>query len=245
MGKFSKVAFERAREEFHGMIQELQSSKSLLSKLEKRLKELANNEYEIINPVVYNKELDGINPADIKLIIVADNPGKEEQAEQRYLVDKPRTAGHLAQNFFSAHPELGIEFRRNVGIDIKDVLVLNKTPIHSPKTDDLKKLATDDDIKAALKESQKKMAILLVKFQEALNVPVWIVGSSEMEGAFKTFTETLKELYTKKPERLEGVSIFNHFSRNCFTTDLKTLSDKPLEQALLEIGRAKREKYLR
>lgn len=226
MGKF-----EKARQKFRNMIEELKR-------------------YDIVHPVVYNTDIDDINHDEIKLIIVADNPGKEEQKAQRYLIgsDDPRSAGYIAQKFFSDHPELGIEFRKNGRI--KDVLVLNKTPIHSSETKSLDKLWTGGgEIKKALKDSQETMATLLVEFQEVLHVPVWIVGCDDdrmMKGVFNPFVDKLKDLYAERPKLLEDVLIFYHFSHHCFTSDLKTLADKSLEleQALPEIGGTKRKKYL-
>ena len=77
-------------------------------------------------PIVYNHSLDELQVSDqIKLIIVSDNPGKNEQLHknQRYLVGQ---AGKVAEGFFRRNPELNIDFRR-------EAIILNKTPIHTAK----------------------------------------------------------------------------------------------------------------
>lgn len=92
----------------------------------------STNTYTIETPLVYNHSLDEITQEKtIKLVLVTDNPGKEEQKSQnqRYLVGQ---AGKLGNTFFKKHPELKIDFRENV-------IILNKTILHTPKTLDLKK----------------------------------------------------------------------------------------------------------
>ena len=107
--------------------------------------------YPIENAIVYNKALDEITcNDDIKLIVIGDNPGKDEQLDknQKYLVGQ---AGKIAAGFFRRNPELEIDFRKNV-------IILNKTPIHTPKTLHLKKIASNPKIKELIEESQKWMA---------------------------------------------------------------------------------------
>ena len=58
-------------------------------------------EYSFERPVVYNTDLDRLTPDDeIKLIVIGDNPGKDEQLakNQRYLVGQ---AGKIADGFLS------------------------------------------------------------------------------------------------------------------------------------------------
>lgn len=90
-------------------------------------------DYPVENAVVYNTALDELTPdSEIKLIVIGDNPGKSEQLNinKKYLVGQ---AGKLADGFFKKHPELEIDFRKNV-------IILNKTPIHSAKTKHLSKI---------------------------------------------------------------------------------------------------------
>ena len=84
-------------------------------------------EYPFETSVVYNRALDDLTPQDeIKLIVIGDNPGKDEQLEKnnRYLVGQ---AGKIAEGYFRRNPELGVDFRKNV-------IILNKKPVHSDKT---------------------------------------------------------------------------------------------------------------
>ena len=59
-------------------------------------------EYPVETGVVYNHALDEVTrETDIKLIVIGDNPGKDEQLQrnQRYLVGQ---AGKIAAGFFLA-----------------------------------------------------------------------------------------------------------------------------------------------
>jgi hypothetical protein len=148
---------------------------------------------------------------------VADNPGRREQAAEnrRYLVGP---SGKSADKIFRDFPELGIDFRKNV-------IILNKTPIHTPRTAELRELCRLGDTapRAAKKsrglkegggvaknsafstqfsESQILMARLLLEFHLALApVPIWIIGYSEMKkgGVFEAYTKTLGDLYGPAP----------------------------------------------
>ena len=87
-------------------------------------------EYKIENSIVYNTALDEITAQDdIKLIVIGDNPGKNEQLDinKKYLVGQ---SGKIAEGFFKKNPILKTDFRKNV-------IILNKTPIHTAKTKEL------------------------------------------------------------------------------------------------------------
>jgi hypothetical protein len=222
--------------------------------------------YVVETPVLYNFALDGLTQKDtIKLILVADNPGRREQAAEnrRYLVGP---SGKIAERFFREHPELGIDFRKNV-------LILNKTPIHTPRTVELRALGapsrpgkTADSLVGgtagglaaakAIAVSQRFMAELLLDFHRAFApAPVWIIGYSEMKkgGIFEIYTDALKELYaggaatpgTGKALR-NRIFLYRHFSMNQFTVDLRRQSapGEDLNAALERIGRAYRERIL-
>jgi len=71
---------------------------------------VVDDSYNIETPMVYNHSLDLIEEKDeIYLILVGDNPGKEEQkhSNQRYLVGH---SGRVAEGFFKRHKELEIDF---------------------------------------------------------------------------------------------------------------------------------------
>jgi len=249
--------FVKARERFRGAVDELARSLPKLKTIQQQLADNRadgkNSSYTVETPVVYNSAIDEKTADDeIKLILVADNPGRREQAAEnrRYLVGP---SGKIAKKFFLDNPALGIDF-------LKNVIILNKTPIHTPRTVELRELcrmeaqAGDGAISAtcaisiALEESQKTMAALLLEFHEALGTPVWITGYSEMKkgGIFEVYTESLKELYSEKQEKIKQIYFYRHFSMNQFTIDLKqqALPGETLTKSLRRIGTAYRRRIL-
>ena len=243
--------FNAARERFRHITEEIEKSlpklKSIQQKFANSRCDSKNAAYTVETPVVYNTALDGITVNDeIKLILVADNPGRREQASEnrRYLTGP---SGKIAQKFFRDNPSLGIDF-------LKNVIILNKTPIHSPRTAELGLLCRMEEetgghsISDALESSQNNMAELLLDFHEALNVPVWITGYSEMKkgGIFEIYTNRLKELYADKPELYKQLFFYRHFSMNQFTIDLnkQALEGETITKTLKRIGTAYRKRIL-
>jgi hypothetical protein len=243
--------FVKARERFRVTTEELSDSLPNLKKLQQELADTRangkNSFYTVETPVVYNSALDEIKIDDeIKLIIVADNPGRREQMAEnrRYLVGP---SGKIAKKFFIDNPSLGIDFEKNV-------IILNKTPIHTPRTNELKELVRMEAVNskhsfaAALEESQRVMADLLLEFHTALDVPVWIIGYCEMckGGIFETYTEKLKELYADNEEIYKQLFFYRHFSMNQFTIDLKQQAkqDENVKKSLTRIGEAYRKRIL-
>jgi hypothetical protein len=219
---------------------------------------------------VYNLALDEVGPQDnIRLILVADNPGRRDQVTGRYLVGP---SGKIAEGFFRNNPDLGLDLRSNV-------LILNKTPVHTPRTAELGELCRLGGPKFAekLAATQRFMAALLLEFHAALSgggstgssthrkpVPVWITGYSEMKkgGIFQVYTDALQEIYAQAAGGLRGqgsvrhrpataklrdtVLLFRHFSMNQFTIDLRkqSLPGEDTQAALDRIGRAYRQRIL-
>ncbi|MDR1104884.1 MAG: uracil-DNA glycosylase family protein [Treponema sp.] len=235
MNKDAWAAFEKARRRFRGAAEETDAALPALIELQKRLVDgRGGPAYTVQTPVVYNEALDEVGPQSlIKLILVGDNPGRREQAARRYLVGP---SGKIAENFFRSHPELGIDFRENV-------IILNKTPVHTPRTAELKELrrfldtaSNADAFNRAMDASQRVMAGLVLEFQKALSagasgegiVPVWITGYSEMKkgGIFEVYTETLRDLYLEDEALLESLFFYRHFSMNQFTIDLRQKTEK-------------------
>ena len=248
--------FVKARERYRSALEELRRG---LPKLRDAQQELVNRRaggavYTVETPVVYNGALDDVQSGgEIRLILVADNPGRREQAAEnrRYLVGP---SGKIAGRFFRENPSLGIDFRENA-------IILNKTPIHTPRTADLRELCRlgGPALAKALSESQRAMARLLLEFHQALSpVPVWIIGYSEMKknGIFAAYTETLEELYRPpagsaavRPAASplwEQIFIYRHFSMNQFTIDLRrqAVSGESLKASLARIGAAYRQRVL-
>lgn len=211
---------------------------------EQLLAEREGGSYSLETPIVFNQALDEIEVNDeMKLILVADNPGRKEQESKnrRYLVGP---SGKIADGFFKKNPDLKIDFRKNV-------LILNKTPIHTARTIELKKLIElgGNDVKKAIEDSQRTMAELLYQFQEALEgIPVWIIGYSEMKkkGLFEIYTDTVQSLYRENEVLRKKIFLYRHFSMNQFTIDLnqKKRKDENAAEALARIGEEYRMRIL-
>ena len=239
--------FTRAREHYRREIKRLLRKMPQLQAVQQELVNSRSPSYTVETSIVYNGALDDVQPdSEIRLLLVADNPGRREQAAEnrRYLVGP---SGKIAEKFFRDNPALNIDFRKNV-------IILNKTPIHTPRTVELRELCYLSSrrlggaaLETALAESQRIMARLLLEFHQALAVPVWITGYSEMKkgGVFEAYTGELKTLY-KGAKLRNSVFLYRHFSMNQFTIDLKqqTARGEPLNNALDRIGTAYRERFL-
>lgn len=203
--------------------------------------------YLLETPVVYNRALDDVTEkSEIRYIVVGDNPGKDEQLlkNNRYLVGQ---SGKLGERFFKMTDELKADFRQNV-------IILNKTPVHTAKTNHLRFLCRED-LRAAelIDESQKWMAQFTAKLhiglvegadvagetsrlENASSVPeLWLVGYAELKknGIFSLYRDTLSSCYENgdgmETEAWQHVMAFQHFSMNRFTIDLNTkLKENPL-----------------
>lgn len=200
--------------------------------------------YNLELPIVYNKALEEITKEDtIKLIIIGDNPGKNEQlfSNSKYLVG---LAGKIGERFFNTNPELKIDFRKNV-------LILNKTPIHTAKTNQLKKLAKlgGKEIENLLLETQEWMAKNTIKLlyelsKENRELSLWLIGYSELKtnGIFEHYKKLLKEECLKYSGLWDKVFVFQHFSMNRFTIDLHEsiqngmIKSSNLQSQLNELG---------
>ena len=148
------IFFNEFKSSFKQKINEWNIFNDELMDLQKKAAQNANNVlYSFETPIVYNRDLDKITQDDeIKLIVIGDNPGKDEQLQKnnRYLVGQ---AGKLADSFFKKNPTLNIDFRKNV-------IILNKTPVHSAKTNQLKFIIKNasSELKKMILESQIWMA---------------------------------------------------------------------------------------
>ena len=245
------------REEFKAKVDEWNRNFPELKELQKKAAlEAKIPEYPFETPVVYNTDLDKITPEDkIRLIVIGDNPGKDEQLSknQRYLVGQ---AGKIAEGFFRRNPELGVDFRKNV-------IILNKTPIHSAKTAQLKKIVKfgGESVEGLIKESQLWMAEKTARLHRAFYrcCELWLVGYSELKegGFFTDYRDALYQSYRKYDDKLpsqdnnadflslwDKVFVFQHFSMNRFTIDLAdfekknspALKNKSLIEKITQLG---------
>ena len=241
------------RKDFRGLVQAWNSDNPYLLEAQERVRiKQGYDDYRVETPVVYNRALDDIGPMDeIKIILVADNPGKKEQlvANNRYLVGQ---SGKLATGWFLS--ELKLDFRR-------EALILNKTPIHTPKTAELSILARSaglhrQRLESLLAGSQSAMADFAWRLFQALRTtdatgtsaewPVlWISGVGELRkgGLFEIYRdEIIRRLARATPEERNGVWAFNHFSMNQFAIEIKRKARPvvPIVEELARIGRENR-----
>ena len=227
------------RDDFKQKTKEWSTRVPDLKELEAKAAKLAGTpDYPFENPVVYNTDLDKITRQDqIKLIVIGDNPGKDEQRtkNQRYLCGQ---AGKLAEGFFKNHPELGIDFRRNV-------IILNKTPVHSAKTGQLKTIIKlgGEPAAALILESQLWMAEQTAKLHQQLGTTdLWLVGYSELKEGhfFCPYRDAFRAAYKNAPQYWEKVFVYQHFSMNRFSIDLADFCKKnpsmPLKEQLNALG---------
>ena len=242
------------RREFRSLVDAWSVDNPYLLESQERLRvRQGYDDYRVETPVVYNRALDDLGPeSDIRMILVADNPGKKEQLaiNNRYLVGQ---SGKLAEGWFRR--ELGIDFR-------SEVLILNKTPIHTPKTAELGILAKSSGanrprLEALLAKSQAAMADLAWRLYCALQgsdtgparegcarkgPALFISGLGELRkgGLFEVYRSELgQRLATAESALREGVWAFNHFSMNQFAIEIKRKArpGEPIADELARIGR--------
>lgn len=241
-------AFCNFKSELKSQIEKWTKIAPELMELQKRAAKIANTpEYSFETPVVYNRSLDDITKGDdIKLIVIGDNPGKDEQLlkNNKYLVGQ---AGKIAEGYFKKNCELGVDFRKNV-------IILNKTPIHSAKTAQLKTIAKLGGEKTArlVEETQiwmaKKTAQLHIDLccnccDSKTQPELWMVGYSELKekGIFVEYKNELKDAYNENTDIWNNVYVFQHFSMNRFSIDLNDFikakkNPQPLEKSIHELG---------
>jgi len=226
------------REDFRALVARWTGEHPYLGALQESLRlELGYDDYRIETPIVYNRALDALGPeSEVRFVLVADNPGKNEQLTRnnKYLVGQ---SGKLAESWFGR--ELGIDFRA-------DVLILNKTPVHTPKTAQLRRLlALSGDLRPRLqellRESQAAMAELAFRAAAGLGATLWISGLGELRdrGLFRTYRDELSRRLAAGPSSvLNGTWAFNHFSMNQFSIEVarKSRDGEPRAAALARIG---------
>jgi len=242
MTKSQFIEFSKLRDSFKAECKRILDTNPELREHIQTLMDSKSAKYPLENPVVYNNALDSITQkSNPELILIADNPGFNEQLNihKSYLVG---LSGKLAEKFFKE--KLNIDFRKNV-------ILLNKCPIHTAKTQDLKSLKIDAGV---LSLSMEFMASLACEMALCLKVPIWICGYSELAQK-KIFSPWARE-FVKKANRSNIYSnsfVFRHFSMNQFSIDFKTSCakslyyiDNPIEnkKILAELGTFYRNKYL-
>lgn len=219
-----------------------------LKELQKAARVKENGDYPLENPLVYNTAYDDVTRDDeTNLIVIGDNPGKDEQldANRKYLVG---LSGKIACGFFQKNPELGVDFR-------KSTIIMNKTPVHTAKTNQIKYLLKNgsSDVVDLIEESQVKMAKMAHELHSKLiegcaagkqKCQLWLVGYAELKprGIFQKYRDELVSCYSESD--WEYVRVFQHFSMNRFTVDLSAYREKnpglTLGESLAGLGEAHR-----
>lgn len=223
------LAFSAFREEYRALCRDWERYAPLLLPLQAAAAAADTPPYPLETPLVYNRAYDELcSGDDIALIVIGDNPGKEEQLarNRRYLVGQ---SGRVAEGFFRRNPELHVDFRKNA-------LIMNKTPVHTAKTAHLRYLLRNGapEVQALIAESQRRMAVLAATLHQRLvecradgsHAPqLWLVGYAELKGKglFLGYRDALKAAYGAEQgfcPAWEHVFVYQHFSMNRFLVDL-------------------------
>jgi hypothetical protein len=185
------------------------------------VEDLAENyNYNLENEIVFNRNLRKLSESGPKYIIVADNPGMDEQKDENscYLIGK---AGQMTRNFF-INNKLVEDFDSQVA-------VLNKTCIHTKSTIDLKKLKEFNNL---IDETQVFMADIAVDMQKIFNSKLWVIGCSELKvtGLFSPYLKRLKERYENDAKNhKDHLFFYPHFSYGNFQKNLNSVLSQHTE----------------
>ncbi len=211
--------FSEIRAEMKRYIESMLVERAWILELQRALyRERGYREEDLELPVVYNLALDDVSPeSDPRFIVVADNPGLQEQKfkNHRYLVGQ---SGKLAVSWF----------RTNLDMDFRiATIIINKTPIHTPKTAELRILTRlagkwRDNLVSLLEESQRTMARFAIELAECLECPIWVSGIGELgnRGIFQVWAEELRAYAAKsKADTRANILLFRHFSMNQFAIE--------------------------
>lgn len=220
--------FSKLREDFKKQIKKW--NKEYNQVLQEKIEEIEG--YEISNSFIYNEKLDEISEKDnIKYIWVQDNPGYNEMLQGRYAVG---SSGKTGQNFL---------LNMNLVKDFdKQVIVLNKSPIHTKITSNLTKLKNKD----IQNISQEYMADLIYKFHKVFKCDLWILGISSLNNIFKIFTENVQSLYINDSLN-KKLYLYYHFSQGQFKKAYnkreKECKTDDIQKILNDIGIENKNKY--
>lgn len=198
--------FVTLREEFKTKVKEFNEK---YPEIKDEVLKLSDKTYDFPFAFVYNKKLDEITIGDnIKYIWVTDNPGLNEAIEEKYAVG---SSGKGAQNFM-----VGSGMVEEYD---KEVIVLNKSFLHTRVTNDLKKLKKYQNI---IEETQIYMATLTIALLNIFKCPLWILGISSLNKIFSKYSSTL----LNSNINIDNTYLFYHFSQGQFK---KAFNKKELE----------------
>ena len=147
---------------------------------------------------VYNEKLDYLRKNDsIKYIWVTDNPGFNESIQNKYAVG---ISGKTGKNFMEENGFVK-EFDR-------EVIVLNKSFVHTKVTRELSKFGDYGDLS---EDIQNFMGNLACDFQRLFRCEMWILGTSNLNKIFRVFRENVK-----KNGDINNMYFYYHFSQGQF-----------------------------
>lgn len=168
------------------------------------------------------------NKADLKYIIVGDNPGKKELEDRKYFVGK---SGQALRKHFENN-QLIENFNNNCK-------VYNKTIIHTERTACLtvvKNIIGED----LFNDIQKCCVTEIASLANELKIPILVFGKTHLKGIFKCFWKELNVLVNDK----ESILVFSHPSYGCFSKEWNAeIESTDVLEKLNKIGRANYEKY--
>jgi hypothetical protein len=153
-------------------------------------------------PFVFPDQLLTQDLSKVKVILVGDNPGAKEMKYKEFF-SKRGSAGKIAHAFFD-----GVFGQESFA---ETVLVLNKTLFHTNRTNELRAQFKTPEMQQLLVESQHLLAQFILEFLQQKNIPVIIVGFSEMDGLFREFFQALA--FTPQND---NIALVPHFSMSKF-----------------------------
>jgi hypothetical protein len=148
-------------------------------------------------PFVWNTEwnrffADGGALGRVKVILCADNPGVEEHKHSIYLAPTGRSGREARRTLAAAGYDWATE-----------VLCINKVPVHTPKTNDLRALVD----RASLAAMERVMADGLVRLVRETGAWAWIVGMGGCDAREAGWPHPLRGA----PDRFPASYILPHY----------------------------------
>lgn len=170
--------------------------------------------------IVWNNNLDKISDlSHIKLILCADNPGLYEFQDKVYLSPNGK-CGTMAKKFF-----------KRLNLDLhEEVIVLNKTPVHTCKTKMLKEIPQNIFDKSQIIMANFVIELLKACHKQNQDTELWILGASnanfgEKNPLFAQYKEIIAK--AKNDEELwRKIFCFYHFSCGGFYRELYSYIEK-------------------
>lgn len=170
---------------------------------------------------VFNKKLlyPSVDITKIQYIIVADNPGDNELKMGEYLYDctnDKKRSGYIAHEAF-----------RQLSLSEESFLVLNKTPIYTSESEELKKYK-DGPVLSESMEYMAKLAFDINLLNPKVQTIIFGIGGSfdtdkeefDEKDLFAPYYKKLAELYlSTKKTNLTFPIISKHFSHYSFLQD--------------------------